>query len=135
MPRKPAISILVWPFALTILALTTSLALAATQTREPGWHLIPSPNRYPTGSNVLLGTDAISANDVWAVGWATSPGNAPALIEHWDGSAWNIVPSPDPITGSYSLQDVSALSTTDAWAVGFQRHSADDGLWTGTSTL
>jgi len=39
-----------------------------------------------------------------------------AVIEHWTGSAWAAVPSPDP--ESTSLQSISATSASDIWAVG-----------------
>jgi hypothetical protein len=61
--------------------------------------------------------DGASTDDVWAVGHAT-PG---PLIQHWDGSSWQVVPSPDLGLAPEqlaSLTDVSALSTDDAWAVG-----------------
>src|SRR5207249_7511912 len=51
---------------------------------------------------------AISPTDIWAVGNF-------ALIEHWDGNQWSIVPSPN---GSY-IRGVAALSSTDVWAVGY----------------
>jgi hypothetical protein len=40
------------------------------------------------------------------------------LIEHWDGSSWTIVPSPQPGL-SRELYGVVALSATDVWAVGY----------------
>jgi hypothetical protein len=39
------------------------------------------------------------------------------LIEHWDGTAWNVVTSPSP--GFFNeLFSVHARSATDVWAVG-----------------
>jgi hypothetical protein len=81
------------------------------------WSQVPSPN---TGifSNVLTSVDAISANDIWAVGYSMDEG-APAsqtrtLTIHWDGSSWSVVPS-----GSFNqLVSVSAVSSNDVWAVG-----------------
>jgi hypothetical protein len=45
------------------------------------------------------------------------------LVEHWDGSAWSIVESPNRVDPDFeihdnSLRDVVALSRSDAWAVG-----------------
>jgi len=37
---------------------------------------------------------ALSPTDVWAVGYATSPGSRGALVEHWDSTRWRIVPAP-----------------------------------------
>jgi hypothetical protein len=43
-----------------------------------------------------------------------------SLIEHWNGSAWTIVPSPSfgKHTDKNNLADVAAISPSDAWAVG-----------------
>jgi hypothetical protein len=81
------------------------------------WSVIPSPNSG-AGTNQLAGVAAVAADDVWAVGrydrgtalWGT-------LIEHWDGSAWSIVPSPNT-AGSNLLWGVTAVAANDAWAVG-----------------
>jgi len=51
--------------------------------------------------------------DVWAVGGADG---GPPLIEHWNGSRWNVVPSPAVRRGT--LADVAAVSATSVWAVG-----------------
>ena len=91
-----------------------------------GWSVVTSPNHAPLDDSELLSVSARSSDDVWAVGdyqvafqyqWET-------LIEHWDGSAWSIVPSPNP-NGSQSthLTGVAATASNDVWAVG---HS-DDG--------
>jgi S-layer homology domain len=82
------------------------------------WNFVPSPNFGP-GSNVLAEVAAVSGTDVWAVGYySESYGGAPVhtLIEHWDGSAWNIVPGPDPESGY--LDGVAVVSESDVWAVG-----------------
>jgi glucose/arabinose dehydrogenase len=73
-------------------------------------------NRVPTGSmgddshGYLLGIDASSPTDVWAVGRSQTLG---ALALHWDGQAWHNVTTPD-----ISLNDVSVLSASDIWAAG-----------------
>jgi len=51
------------------------------------------------------------------------------LIEHWDGRAWRIVPSPD--TGGGYLNSVSAVSTRDIWAVGNVRGEPLTEQWDG----
>lgn len=89
------------------------------------WQKISSPNVSGATlvSNELLGVTAVSENDVWAVGWAQDP-NGPSftkrtLIQHFDGSLWSIVPSPNPPADTISkLHAVSAASTNDVWAVG-----------------
>jgi hypothetical protein len=88
------------------------------------WRLAPSPNPPATYLNDYLnGVSGIDPNDVWAVGYSNSGGDASqSLIEHWDGRRWRIVPSanfPYPgTTGRSELQAVAAISRTDVWAVG-----------------
>src|SRR5207237_741608 len=81
------------------------------------WSQVPSSNPAMF-SNTLTSVDAISANDIWAVGYSSAEG-APAsqtrtLTMHWNGSNWSVVPS-----GFFNqLSSVSAVSSNDVWAVG-----------------
>jgi hypothetical protein len=55
---------------------------------------------------------AVSSDDIWVVGSATVQQRS---VEHWNGSYWSIVPSPNP---GY-LYGVTAISSNDVWAVGY----------------
>src|SRR5207253_8926677 len=70
----------------------------------------------PGGDNYLYRVAAISANDVWAVGYYVSGGQQQPLMQHWDGTTWTTVPG--PATNNGAFYSVSALSLTDVWAVG-----------------
>jgi hypothetical protein len=86
------------------------------------WSVVPSPNLVGATSAILEGVDALSANNVWAVGeFIRSSGGYRTLVEHWNGAAWRRVPSPNPsTTGSGSLlTSVSAVSADEVWAVGY----------------
>jgi hypothetical protein len=114
-------------------------AVAAAVFLSGGWILsvsgqssifsvIPSPNSDPDG-NVLNAVTAVTPTDAWAVGFKNSNNVnfSRTLIEHWNGSQWTIVSSPNPgsplsCTRSNSgnvLTSVSAVSSNDVWAVGF----------------
>jgi len=87
------------------------------------WQKAISPNVSEAINNELLGVAAISASDVWAVGWAQDP-NGPqyvkrTLIQHFNGSTWDIVNSPN-VRGDTNSQlfSVSGTSANDVWAVG-----------------
>jgi hypothetical protein len=84
------------------------------------WPMVPSEN-VPGANNFLYGVASAGSEDAWAVGhWDTSEDpRATTLIQRWDGSAWRIVPSPDPEPNGNDLRGVAALSPTEAWAVGF----------------
>jgi hypothetical protein len=90
------------------------------------WSVIP-PASDPTWLGARLGgITALALNDVWAVGYYNTPGSDPkvsasrTLTEHWDGTAWSIVPSPNPRGGDdqNSLSAITALAANNIWAVG-----------------
>lgn len=105
----------------------------------PGsWGIIPSPNGY--ANNELNAVAAISSNDIWAVGdnnATTTAGQTQNVrvtqAQHWNGSAWSIVSTPNTNagTGSNVLTSVAAVSSTDAWAVGLSQPAPN----TSRSTL
>jgi hypothetical protein len=85
------------------------------------WNIVPTPNFTATGSvNILYGVDAVSANDIWAVGRYKAGSGMPqrTLIQHWDGTEWHIVSSPNLSDSPHNLRSVSAISANDVWAVG-----------------
>jgi hypothetical protein len=84
------------------------------------WSVVPGPD-IAGSTETLQGVWAISADDIWAVGMlgAGPPYVASALIEHWDGASWTIVPSPSFGTIGTQLNGVWAASGTDAYAVGW----------------
>src|SRR5262249_47758037 len=77
-----------------------------------------------------------SSNDVWAVGYTFGQSAYQTLIEHWDGTSWSIVPSPNQ-PGSNTLRAVAARSASDIWAVGEYRSADVNGTliehWDGAS--
>ena len=73
----------------------------------------------------LGGVAAISPTDVWAVGYFMAQLTSPetAVIEHWNGKKWSVVPSPLP--GQLSgLSSVRAVFANDVWAVGLYYNNA-----------
>ncbi len=83
------------------------------------WYVVPSDNASFDDS--LTSVAPLSSNDAWAVG-STDLGAKyyNTLIEHWDGTAWSIVPSPNPYQADINvLTSVSAISSSDVWAVGY----------------
>ncbi len=85
------------------------------------WKKVASPNPGgPARDNFLEAVTATSAGNAWAVG---SYGNGTAiqtLIEHWNGTSWKKVASPDPGGQARNnfLTGVTATSAGNAWAVG-----------------
>jgi hypothetical protein len=85
--------------------------------------------KLPPGSNgsLFFGVTAISSTDVWAVGgyWTLSNYSFLTLIEHYNGTKWDWIVSPNAGTQAYynQLVSVSALNANDVWAVGTSENS------------
>ena len=85
------------------------------------WLVVATPSR-PVPAAMLNSIVALAPNDAWAVGYTDAMDCglcAHSLIEHWGGTQWSIVPSPNP-GWSNLLSSISASSPTDIWAVGYQ---------------
>ena len=97
------------------------------------WSVIPSPNVGPEVDNSLAGVAAVSSNDIWAVGTQqpTNLTDPSALILHWNGSAWTIVPNVSP-EGSH-LQAASAVASNDVWTTGYSEAGTLAEHWDGSS--
>jgi hypothetical protein len=89
------------------------------------WTIVPAPYAYKD-QEPNIGLSAVggsSSTNVWAVGhYQSGPAGTDAspLIEHWDGTRWQLQPSPDPVRpqdeGGFAA--IAAVSRTSAWAVG-----------------
>lgn len=116
-------SFLVCALLLAIGFLPPGSVSAAASVTTPGvgaWEHVPSPNPSDEG-NYLTAVATVSDNDVWTVGtsWYRPNSNPGTLTEHWDGSAWRVVRSPNATPGYNELYGVAAVSSTDVWAVGY----------------
>jgi hypothetical protein len=134
-------------FLLFIIALDFGLLLPArvktyaapSQTGSCGtWNLVSSPNRG--GLSVLEAVVADTSN-VWAVGYSSDSSfkNTYTLTEHWNGTSWSIISSPNTHSGINLLLGVARIpKATQVWAVGYSEDifGNDYALieyWNGTS--
>jgi hypothetical protein len=125
-----------------------NIGTAAMHWDGANWKRVITPN-VGQGTNKLNAVLALAPNDAWAVGFST-PVAAPqrsatlTLIEHFDGTSWAVVPSPNvgPNNANQSnrLLGLTANSANDIWAFG--SYFAADGSghqmtlllhWDGTS--
>jgi hypothetical protein len=102
------------------------------------WSAVSSPN--VTGKdNRSISIFALSANDVWAVGYTTGPGSPEqTLALHWDGTFWTIKPIPQQGPYDNELTDVTGTASNDLYAVGhyITASSQEHGLiehWNGSA--
>src|SRR5438132_8619798 len=83
------------------------------------WEVVASPS-VGTGANSLIGVASAADNDVWAVGWAFKAQlNAYRTVtEHWNGTRWSVVRSPNATNGYNFLNGVAVVAANDVWTVG-----------------
>src|SRR5438105_728723 len=107
-----------WLLPVTIATLFSAIAVGPRSLATPAasaWQVVKAP-RVPWGELLAVGGSA--PDDVWALGDSSYHGNFLNLAMHWDGTAWQQVPTPS--IGNWNmLRGVAVLSKTDAWAVGF----------------
>lgn len=85
----------------------------------------PSPStgtfdpHNPLTYSTLSSVSALSPSNVWAVGTFSNPRSTlfQGLIEHWNGSSWRRVASPE--VGWANLNGVAATPSGNLWAVGY----------------
>jgi hypothetical protein len=67
----------------------------------------------------LAGVACTTATDCWAVGAQRTAASQRPLVEHWDGSSWVPVGSPElALNETAGLLSVTCPSRSDCWAVG-----------------
>jgi hypothetical protein len=91
------------------------------------WHATPSPDLGP-GHHFLTGVSAISASDVWAVGYSIgSSGVYSPVAEHWNGSKWSVASVKVPKGSGSEFYGVFGSRSSDVWAVGAQAPGVSGG--------
>jgi len=93
--------------------------LAGHWARAADWEAVGSPNGGRQ-ANSLASVAAVTDNDVWAVGWAFNAQlNAYRTVtEHWNGTRWSLVRSPNATNGYNLLNGVAVVAANDVWTVG-----------------
>jgi hypothetical protein len=81
------------------------------------WSVVRTPDPGSSG-NHLYAVDAVSADNVWAVGQQLG-GRIPdqGLVEHWNGHKWSVVSLPHSKSGNVLLDGVTVSAGT-VWVVG-----------------
>ena len=109
------------------------------------WKVVPMPLVGSTNVNAAFHIYSLKANsptDVWAVGSSAVTdvvGSGRTLTEHWNGTAWSIVPSPSPGTDPVLSGVTTSNAANRVWAVGYDtvpganRQEALTMNWNGTS--
>jgi hypothetical protein len=102
------------------------------------WSIADTP-QPGSQRDMLFGAAALSPSDVWVVGdQEGTNGIFETLAEHWNGSTWTVVPTPDPSGAGNHLYGMYALGPDNIWAVGQQLTGSTPDLplvehWDGSS--
>lgn len=91
------------------------------------WRIVPSrdPATGALTTDALSGVAVLSRTNAWAVGWYEKRTTSfRTLIEHWNGTRWSVVPSPNQGAGENTLAAVVARTASDIWAVGYRQNSS-----------
>ena len=107
------------------------------------WSTVPSSDVSTSEDNTLAGVSCTSPTDCTAVGSDSTTVGGQTLVESWNGTAWSIVPSPNPVIPPFSvfgsfLSAVSCTSSTACMAVGdtnpnYRMYQTLTESWNGTS--
>jgi hypothetical protein len=81
------------------------------------WSVVPTPDPGSNG-NLLYAVDAVSADNVWAVGQQSfAHGPDQGLVEHWNGYRWSVVPLPYSVSALVMLDGVT-VAGGQVWVAG-----------------
>jgi len=84
------------------------------------WAEVDPLSSSPAADNSLFGLTCVASGDCWAVGrFNDVSGNSNSLADHWNGTAWVTIPSPNVGAAVNVLSGVSCASSSDCWAVGW----------------
>ena len=98
---------------------STSSGPLAEHWNGSAWKIVPMP--IPSGSTYtsMTGVTTVASDDVWAVGSGENGNTYSTLVEHWNGSAWTIVPSPNVAGTTVDFFNGASHSSPDnVWAAG-----------------
>ena len=111
-----------------VIVATIALAGLAALAAPAGALAAARPSGMPA-NGTLYGVTALSSSNAWAVGFSFNGTAGQTMIEHWNGSSWRLVASPNPAGSSHdnNLYGVAATSSTNAWAVGGYRTPSNVG--------
>ena len=103
------------------------------------WTHVPSSNGAD-GTNILMGVDAISPTNAWAVGfeYRSALNHYVASTQHWNGSGWTAFPSAisrNSTKESAMLDVAKAPGIAQIWAVGWAGRRLNGGVTGDVETI
>lgn len=109
----------IWAAGFSFDCTTAELKPMVIHWNGSAWQVAPTPKLRTNDNSSFNGILALATDNVYAVGYTPAAnGEVLSLIEHWNGQAWSIVPSPNVKNHGNILFSITANSPTDMWAVG-----------------
>src|SRR5215469_9468244 len=107
---------------------------------SPGWRIVqrlpsePGCGQPGGGSNDMLSVAAVSARDVWAVGYLCPHQcySHRTLAEHWAGARWRTIPPPPGRGLVIPPTMISASAATNVWVFGGADLTTRVSRWNGS---
>ncbi len=101
------------------------------------WSVVAAPNPAGSTNASLQAVSCPAATSCFAVGIFLDGATNKSLIEHWDGTAWSVMNSPNPVDlAKPLLESVSCANPTSCMAVGQPRVTTGEGIvehWDGST--
>ena len=93
------------------------------------WAILASPNPRPAITSTLDSVSCRGTSSCYAVGYFATLTGDKTLVEHWNGTRWNVITSPNPAGATDAgLNGISCANRTSCTAVG--SYGANDGFFT-----
>jgi hypothetical protein len=135
-----------------LVLIATAALLLTPSAASAAWTVPPTPNVPGANDSSLNAVDCTSGNACLAVGNALfptgfrQPPRSTTVAERWDGTSWQLVPTPNPPGSTYSLLNgISCPGRNVCFAVGWSATASNSPppapviqrplieLWNGTS--
>lgn len=113
-------------------AVLLSAGLGLTSSASAGPPFGPTETRQssasasaPSSTHGLEDVSMIAADDVWTAGTRSQDGiHDLTWVQHWDGTQWVSMHTPNPGRFGSDLDSITALTDSDVWAVGGTQNMA-----------
>jgi hypothetical protein len=124
-------ALLAMAVALAAAAATSGSAASQADACDGAWTVVTTPAALG-GDARLRAVTMFGDGSAWAVGDGFDGpgvgGTQRGFAEHWDGSAWTAVPTPDFGTRASLLAGIGGSGPRDLWAAGMV-NSLESGVW------
>jgi hypothetical protein len=81
------------------------------------WLAVQVPE-MPGDERILTGIDGTGPNDIWVVGQRFDQGQEHAVVLHYDGATWSVIPPPPDAAVLHDVAMLGSEPTVTGWSIG-----------------